>query len=57
MKNNITEREYTKEEIMKALECCQVTTDIGCEDCPYRNEVECVSILCADALTLIKAGE
>ncbi len=49
--------EHTKEEIMKALECCQVNTDIGCEDCPYYNEGDCLSKLCTDALTLIKAGE
>lgn len=57
----IIEHNFTKEEIIKALECCQVDADVGCEKCPYYNEsangVDCVSKLCADALRLIKAGE
>lgn len=57
----MNERDFTKEEIMSALECCQVMSDRGCEDCPYYNEtddkMDCVSRLCADALELIKAGE
>lgn len=57
--NDMTE--HTKEEIMKALECCQVTKDNECKDCPYYNEsdnyLDCISKMCVDALTLIKAGE
>ena len=53
----MTEHKFTKEEIMKALECCQVTKDNECEDCPYYNEtddnLDCLSKLCADALNLV----
>lgn len=52
------ERTFTKEEVIKALECCQVTLDIGCESCPYYNSTDntkdCVSRLCADALNIIE---
>lgn len=45
------------EEIIKALECCQVTKDNECKDCPYYNEsdnyLDCLSKLCADTLALI----
>lgn len=45
------------EEIIKALEYCQITSSKGCEACPYYNETDethdCLSKLCADTLALI----
>lgn len=57
----MTERKFTKEETMKALDCCQVNTAKGCEKCPYYDKtddnLDCITKMCADALDLIKAGE
>lgn len=54
----MTEHKFTKEEIMKALECCKADSVKSCEECPYYHEVtaesDCLSKLFADALELIK---
>ena len=43
----------TDEQIIKALECCTSTTEIGCELCPYSNTVNCLLRSTQDALDLI----
>ena len=51
----------TREEVIRGLECCKEGvsyTDPICGKCPYREEgVDCVPILAADALLLLKAQE
>ena len=53
----MTERKYTDEEIIKAMECCEKTTAIGCKDCPLGEERDtgetCVTTLCKNVLDLI----
>ena len=49
----------TKEQIIKALECCKTTTPIDCRNCGYKDQTTpeykgCVNLLVADALALIK---
>lgn len=42
------------EKVVKGLECCAV----GCRSgCPYSDIDDCESMLCADALALLKAQE
>lgn len=51
--------------VIKGLECCQKATavdpDFSCEDCPYNGISDCMqdcrSVLCADALELLKPVE
>lgn len=43
----------TDTEIIKALECCTSTTEIGCELCPYSSTVNCLLRSTQDALELI----
>lgn len=54
-----------REKVINGLECCQKATavdpEFSCEDCPY-NEIsvcvqDCRSVLCADALELLKEQE
>lgn len=43
-----------REKVIKGLECCAV----GCRSgCPYADVDDCESLLCADALALLKAQE
>lgn len=50
----MSERKYTDEEIMKALECCQSHTITDCRDCPNRASGDnCVNELMRNALDLI----
>lgn len=43
-----------QEKVIKGLECCAV----GCRSgCPYSDIDDCESVLCADALALLKAQE
>lgn len=51
----MSERKYTDEEIVKALECCQSHTITDCRDCPNRASGDnCVNELMRNALDLIK---
>ena len=50
----MSERKYTDEEIVKALECCQSHTITDCRDCPNRaSGHNCVNELMRNALDLI----
>lgn len=49
--------ELNKEQIIKALECCQIRhINKACDDCYYHRWLEptCRGVLCEDALALIK---
>ena len=53
-------RKMTKEQVMKALECCTNQGECDCQDCPYTNNVACTcyaSELLEDALNLITEQE
>ena len=51
----MSERKYTDEQIVKALECCQSHTITDCRDCPNRASGDnCVNELMRNALDLIK---
>jgi chromosome segregation ATPase len=43
----------TDSEMIKAIECCTSTTEIGCELCPYSSTVNCLLRSTQDALDLI----
>ena len=47
----MTERKFTDEEVIKALECC--TTSADCEECPYYAHPVCNVARSKDALDLI----
>ena len=43
-----------REKIIRGLECCRD----GCmNDCPYLNEGNCFSVICSEALELIRARQ
>lgn len=47
----MTERKFTDEEVIRALECC--TTSADCEECPYYAHPVCNVARSKDALDLI----
>lgn len=47
----------TKDEIKKALECCQDKEPISCKKCPYEHEIFCDFKISKDALALIAEQE
>ena len=57
----MSEREFTDNEIIKALECCQTKYNRNCEECPYKNLrktyisiVTCESEMRKDLLAFIR---
>lgn len=51
-----------RENIIKALECCQTVTPIDCRNCGYKDQTtpefkSCFNLLMADALELIKESQ
>ena len=52
----MTERKFTDEEVIKALECCSKDNVKDCDACPYEDmetKTYCVNELIKDALDLI----
>ena len=49
----MSERKYTDEEIVKALECCSGIGDAKCVDCPYHDAERCAEASATDAIDLI----
>ena len=47
------ERNFTDEEVIKALDFCLNNETIRCHKCPYRKTALCMSVLIKDALDLI----
>ena len=48
-----------KDQVIKALECCssEVTKDLNCHSCPLCGTVNCMTVLYAKALAIIKDME
>lgn len=46
-----------REKVIKGLEYCKRTDGVECPNCPYWHEDDCVEILHADALTMLKEQE
>lgn len=46
-----------REKVVKGLEYCKHTDGVECPNCPYWPEDDCVEILHADALNLLKEQE
>jgi hypothetical protein len=46
-----------KEKVIEGLKYCTITDGIECPNCPYRNEDDCIEMLTADALALLKEQE
>lgn len=49
----MTDKKFTQEQIIKALECCKRGAVNRCKGCPYRENIMCALNLRADALDLI----
>ena len=43
-----------REKIIEGLRYCTITDGIECPNCPYRHEDDCIEMLTADALELLK---
>jgi hypothetical protein len=46
-----------KEKVIEGLKYCTITDGIVCPKCPYRHEDDCIEMLTADALELLKEQE
>ena len=51
--SRMSERKYTDEQIVKALECCSGIGDAKCVDCPYHDAERCAEASATDAIDLI----
>lgn len=49
----MSERKYTDEQIVKALECCSGIGDAKCVNCPYHDAERCAEASATDAIDLI----
>jgi len=43
-----------REKVIEGLKYCTLTDGIECPNCPYRHEDDCIEMLTADALALLK---
>ena len=47
----------TREEVIRGLECCMISGEGGCDDCPYLGKGQCQELLGENVIALLKSQE